>query len=292
MKKDKLFCFLLACMLLLTSAALADEGILRVTASFYPMYIATINVARDVPGLEINCLAPPSAGCLHDYQMSTDDRRTLEDADVLILNGAGLESFMEKLLPQLEANVINASEGIALLADDHHGVNGHVWVSMDGMMHEVRNIAAGLSLTDPAHKELYEANADAYIEKLISQKENINAALSHFAGEPIVTFHEAFDYFADEFGLRIVATVQSDHGSAPSARELADLADLIRAEGVKALFAEPQYEDTSVDILSRETGVPVYTLDPAVSGEIDPEDYDAYLRIMQQNADTIAEALQ
>lgn len=283
--------FMLALCLAFGGVAVAEEAPLRVTVSFYPLYIAAINVARGVEGIEIESLTPPSAGCLHDYQMTTADRRVLEDSDVVVLNGAGVEGFLDKLLPSLSADVITVGDGIPLLPG-HHESNGHIWVSVPGMIDEVRNLAAGLSRVDPENADIYAANAAAYIARLEALYADMRARLAPFEGAPIVTFHEAFDYFARDFGLRVVATVQSHHGSAPSAKDLATLAEVIREENVKALFAEPQYEDTSVDILARETGVPVYLLDPAVSGELDPTDYDAYLRVMRQNADTLAEALQ
>lgn len=306
--RTKLFLSLLLVLSLLMPAAIMAEGEteLRVTATFYPLYVAAINVADGVSGLQIDCLAPPSAGCLHDYQMTTADRRALEDTDVLIMNGAGLETFLDKVLPTLSADVIDASAGIALLENTHdheeeagihdhdvhdHELNPHVWVSVLGMRDQVRNIAAGLSEIDPANAERYMANAEAYCDSLDALYELMTEALAPYAGAPIVTFHEAFDYFARDFDLRVVATVQHEHDAAPSAREMAETADIIRAENVKALFAEPQYEDTSVDILSKETGVPVYLLDPAVSGEVDPTDYNAYTRIMEQNMRTLMEAL-
>lgn len=288
--KKYLALFLLLCMLMASMATAADAP-LRVTATFYPLYLATINVARDVPGLNIVCLAPPSAGCLHDYQMSTADRKVLSDTDVLVINGAGLEVFLDKLLPQLSATVIDASAGIDLLSG-HHEVNAHIWVSIPGMMREVNNIADGLSAADPAHTAQYRQNADDYNAKLETLYNEMKETLAPFAGEPIVTFHEAFDYFAQDFGLRVVETVQHEHETAPSGRTLALVADEIRKEHVRALFAEPQYEDASVDVLSKETGVPVYLLDPAVSGEVDPQDFDAYLRIMESNMHTLVEALQ
>lgn len=286
---------LLVCLLALSLAAAPSAGgeaPLRVVVSFYPLYIAAINIARDVPGVQVNVMAPPSAGCLHDYQLTTADRRSVEDADIVIINGAGLEAFMEKVLAEVSGKVIDASAGLALLPDAHHGANPHVWVSLDGMAGEIENIARGLAEADPAHAEGYQENAAAYIEKLHALAADIGQQLAPYAGEPIVTFHEAFDYFAQDFGLNIVATIQNEHGAAPSARDLAVLSTLLREQSVKALFAEPQYEDASVDLLAKETGLPVSLLDPAVSGEMDAGDFDAYLRIMQQNADTIAEALQ
>ncbi len=280
------------CLLFSATACAASGENLTVTATFYPLYVAAINIARDVPGVTVACMAPPGAGCLHDYQMTTADRRHLQDSDVIIQNGAGLEGFLDALLPTLPGRVIDASAGIALLPDEHEGVNPHVWVSVDGMMGEVRNIALGLAEADPAHAEQYAQNAGEYLSRLAALRQEMAETLAPVAGQPIVTFHEAFDYFAEAFDLMPVATVSGGHDVAPSARQLAALAETVRTDDVRALFAEPQYDDESVNILSRETGVPVYILDPAVSGEVDPTDYDAYIRVMRRNAATLLEALQ
>lgn len=285
---------LLAVCMLSGVTACAHAEPYRITATFYPLYVAAINVARDAEGIEIVCMAPAEAGCLHDYQMTTADRRALEDSDVVIMNGAGLEPFLDKLLPTLRADVIDASAGIPLLKDDHahdHGENAHVWVSIEGMMAQVQNISDGLAAADPARAYQYAQNAEAYLRELKALKLEMSEALAPYKGASIVTFHEAFDYFARDYGLNVVAVVQTDHGSAPSARALAEVAEAIRREDVKALFAEPGADDASVQILARETGVPVYELDPAVSGEANPADFDAYLRIMRQNMQTLIEAL-
>ena len=296
MLKRCLAALLCAC-LCLPACGCAQEETLTVTATFYPLYLTAINIARDVEGVEIVCLAPPQAGCLHDYQMTAADRCALADSDVVIQTGAGREAFRDELLPTLTATVVDASAGVTLLEDAHHehghetACNPHVWVSVAGAMAQARNIADGLAQADPAHAQAYKANCEAYLASLEELQEQMHALLAPCEGMPIITFHAAFDYLAQEFGLRVVAVVETDAGSAPSAQELANVAEIAREEGVKALFAEPQYDDASVDILARETGLPVYLLDPVVSGEADAEDYDAYLRIMLENAQTLCEAL-
>ena len=105
----------------------------------------------------------------------------------------------------------------------------------------------------------------------------------------IITFHEAFPYFAQEFDLHIAAVINREPESEPSARELADTILLVRSSGVKALFVEPQYPKTAADIISNETQADVYVLDPGVSGE---ESKDAYLNIMEQNLQVLLTALQ
>lgn len=286
----KIICALLLFCLSLGGFA-AAEG-LNVTATFYPLYLSAINVCRGVDGVSVSCLTPPTAGCLHDYQITSAERRALADSDVIIANGAGLESFMEKLAPQLDGAVIEASDGIDLLPGHEDEWNPHVWVSVSGAMQQAENIAAGLAAVDPAHADTYAANCAAYLEKLRLLQEETAAALAPCAGKSIVTFHEAFDYYAAEFGLNVAAVVQHDEGSAPSAREIAETIAIIREQNVTALFAEPQYSDDSVDVIARETGLTVFELDPAVTGEAIADDYDAYLRIMRQNLAVLLEALQ
>lgn len=273
----------------LPSAAAPARDALRVTASFYPVYVAALNVTQGVPGVTLAMLAPQDAH-LHDYQMTTADRRTLADSDVVIVNGAGLEPFLDGVLPGLSADVITAADGIDLI-DGGAGPNPHVWLSVEGMIRMTQNIAQGLSVADPANAAAYRAGADAYAERLAALLAEMRTQLAPYAGKRIITFHEAFPYFAAEFGLEIVSTVRQGHETAPSARQMADLADTVREAGVSALFTEPHHEDVSIDILARETGMTVYTLDPIESGAVDPPDPDGYITRMRENAAVLAEAL-
>ena len=290
-RSKRILAVLACCVLCFSSAAAAD---LRVVATFYPLYISLLNITAGVDGVTAVCLAPVQAGCLHDYQMSTADRRALADADVLIYNGAGLESFLEELFPTLSAFQINASQGAVLLPGHHDptlegDVNPHIWVDPRGTILQVRNIAEGLSLADPEHAEQYTANADAYIARLEDLDSELREALAPYSGTPVVTFHEAFDYLADACGFRVVAVMETDVGSSPSPQALAELIGIIRTENVSALFSEAQYDEPCVGTISRETGLPVYILDPVVSGPIDP---NAYLDAMHQNLSTLLEAFE
>ncbi len=289
--RTRIASILLITLLLFGVSGCARAEQLTVTATFYPLYVAALNIVGDAPGVAVESLAPPAAGCLHDYQLTTADRRALSDTDVLLVNGAGLETFLEKLLPALSARVIDASEGLTLLEDAHGDANPHIWVSVAGMREQTENLIVGLCAADPANAALDRENGKAYLAKLLELEVEMAVALAPYQGAKIVTFHEAFDYFAQSYGLDVVAVVQQEHDTAPSAKELAQLSDTIRAEKVKALFAEPQYEDMSVDILHRETGVPVYLLDPVVTGAQGVPDADAYLTIMRQNLATLLEAL-
>jgi zinc transport system substrate-binding protein len=263
---------------------------LRVLTSFYPMLIAALNVAKDVPGVEVSSMTKAVTGCLHDYQMTPGDMKKMGRADVFVVNGAGMERFLDTVRRESPGvKVVDASEGIELLAaGPRQEGNPHVWCSISLHVRQVRNMAAGLAAADPAHAELYARNATNYIAKLDALRGRVREALAELRTRDIVTFHEAFPYFAREFGLNIVAVIDREPGSEPSARELAGIVDVVRKAGVKALFAEPQYSAKSAHVIARETGARVYTLDPAVTG---PEEPDAYLRSMERNLAELVKAL-
>ena len=261
---------------------------LRVVTSFYPVYVAVLNVTAGIPGVEVSNLASPHVGCLHDYQLTAGDVRRLADADLLLVNGAGMEPFLGKVAQQSPGvRVVGVSQGIALLDD-----NPHVWVSLEGARRQTENIAAALAAAAPDRADAFRANASAYNGSLSALEEKMRAALAPYAGTPIVTFHEAFPYFARDFDLDLAGEIEREPGAEPSARELADTVKLVRERKVKALFAEPQFPDKSAQVVARETGVRVYSLDPVVTGPSDPEEArGAYLRAMEKNLEVLQEAL-
>ena len=104
----------------------------------------------------------------------------------------------------------------------------------------------------------------------------------------IITFHEAFEYFADEFDFDIVAVIEREPGTYPSSKEVAEIIDLVKEKDVKAVFVEPQYSRSAADTIARETKVEVYSLDPIVTGS---DDIDSYIKIMTENMNTLIKAL-
>jgi zinc transport system substrate-binding protein len=262
---------------------------LRVVASFYPMYVMTLNIAAGIPDVSVECLARPSLGCLHDYQLSPGDLVTLSRADVFVVNGAGMEAFLDKAARQCpRLCIVEATRGLRLANDG----NPHLWVSVSGAIEETETIARGLAAADPTHANAYENNAASYVAKLGQLRAGMHAALDPLAHRNIITFHEAFPYFAGEFALTIVGVVEREPGSEPNARELAVTIKLVRDRGVRAIFAEPQYPAKSADIIRRETGVPVSILDPAATGDPNPaRARDSYFRTMEQNLRVLTAAL-
>ena len=264
----------------------------RIVTSFYPMYVATINITDGVDGVEVYNMTKPQTGCLHDYQLMTEDMKTLEKADAFVINGAGMEDFMDKVTEQQKKlKVIDASRGIELIHDDEEGDNPHVWLSVTDAITQVRNIADQLKEADPAHAAAYEKNAAAYIEKLTSLKSEMHAALDTVPHKDIVTFHEAFPYFAKEFNLNIIGVVEREPGTEPTPTELQETIEQVNALPTKVLFTEPQYSPAAAETIARETGAKIYTLDPVVTGEATPAAKNAYIDTMKKNMQVLKEAL-
>ena len=264
----------------------------RIVTSFYPMYVATINITDGVDGVEVYNMTKPQTGCLHDYQLMTEDMKTLEKADAFVINGAGMEDFMDKVTEQQKAlKVIDASRGIALMHDEE-GDNPHVWLSVTDAITQVRNIADQLKEADPAHADSYEKNAAAYIKKLTALKSEMHASLDNVPHKDIVTFHEAFPYFAKEFNLNIIGVVEREPGTEPTPTELQETIEQVNALPTKVLFTEPQYSPAAAETIARETGAKIYTLDPVVTGEATPAAKNAYIDTMKQNMKILQEALQ
>jgi zinc transport system substrate-binding protein len=260
----------------------------RVVSSFYPVYVATINVVRGVPGVEVINMAASAAGCLHDYRLTPEDMVALSRANAWVVNGAGLEPFIEAAKRQVPSlTVIQASEGIPLIRE-RGGDNPHVWVSVSRHILQVRHIAEGLARADPSHAEAYRKNARDYTERLEQLRRRMAETLKPVRQRDLVTFHEAFAYFADEFGFRVVAVIEREPGAEPSAREMAEIVRRVRETGVKTIFVEPQYPAKAAEAVARESGAAVGVLDPAVSG---PDRPDAYIDIMERNLKTLASVL-
>ena len=278
------------------------EDSIKVVTSFYPMYLLASNVVKDIDNVELINMTNSATGCLHDYSLTTDNIKLLEDCDVFIINGAGMESFLDKVLEQKpDLKIIDASEGMELIKSDYmdeshnhdHGhdhdeeYNPHVWLSVENAIKQVENIENKLIEYNSINKDKYSQNAREYIEQLSNLDNKIHSELDNIKNKNIVTFHEAFPYFAKEYGLNIVGVVQREAGSEPSAKELQETIEKIKKLDVKAICVEPQYSTKAAETISKETNVKVYTLDPIVTEE---SKNSSYIDIMNKNLETLKEA--
>ena len=267
------------------------ENTIKITVTFYPLYVSLLNITDGVERIELSLLAPPDTGCLHDYQLTTKDMKKIENSNILVANGAGMEDFIEKILETKKDSLIIASEGFELTDN-----NSHVWVSPEGAIHQTQRIVEGLSHLDPSNATKYVMNGNAYLLKLQNLRNHMHSILDEYSGKKIVTFHEAFPYFASEFNLEIASVIEREPGEAPGPKELKEQISEINSiisDGNKiALFAEPQYSSSAAEIIAKETGLKVYELDPCVTGNLKSEYIkDSYITAMKKNAEVLKEAL-
>lgn len=294
----KLLAALTAALIFLSPAAALAE---TVVTSFYPIYLFTLNLTWDIPEISVHNLAAPGTGCLHDYQLQTRDMKQLAQADAFLICGAGMESFLpgvQEAFPELP--VVDASQGIELLPLGDEGVqigqqeslwNAHVWLDAANAQQMVRNLAQGLISALPHQAQAIEANRDQYLLRLQSLDEELRAGLADLPRRDIITFHEAFPYFARAYGLNVAAVVSREPGDALSPAYLAELVDVVKDLGTPPLFTEPQYEDMAARTLAAETGAAVYSLDPVVTGPEEDVPLSYYEDVMRQNMATLREAL-
>ena len=272
---------------LLTSAALAEP--VTIVCSFYPLRVFAENVLKDVPDVELQTLAPAGTGCLHDFQLLPGDLRALQGARCLIINGAGMEDqFLPLLQKEMSAlPLVDCSTDIGLI-EEEEGPNPHIWLSALNARQMVLNMGEQLAALLPDHAEQIAANTAAYAERLSALHGELTAQLRALPSRDIVTFHEAYPYFAEEFGLNLVASVTVEPDEAPSPRMIAETVEKIRGYALCPLFSEPGVSSDALEVIARETSQPVYELSPITDGD---GALDAYEAGMKQNAETLVKAL-
>lgn len=291
-------CLILALALVfgLLSGCAGQTEYADIAATTLPVYQFTSLLCQGT-GLTVTRLVTENVSCLHDYSLNVRQVKAAEAAQVIVMNGAGLEDFMADILA--DKHTIDASAGIVLLdschshedahhqdQDDHHGheADAHIWLSPVNAMTMAENICNGLKAEYPQHAALLEENLIALRTQLLDLLDYGNQQLAELSSRDLITFHDGFTYFAHSFDLEILAAVEEESGSEASAQELITLIRLVQEHDLPAIFIEENGSPSAAGVISAETGAGIYTLNMAMSG-------DDYFAAMYQNIDTIKEAL-
>ena len=257
---------------------------LTVVTSFYPMYVAAMNVVGDAPGVKLQNLSEPQTGCLHDFQLTPEDMKLLSTADVFIINGGGIEAFMEdvaKAYPNL--TIVSACEYLELLSDGDEN-NAHAWMSVAMYREMVQTIATGLAEADPDNRALYEENAEIYDSKLMRLEERQQTVAEAAEGTDVILFHEAYDYVADDYGMQVSCVMDLDEERQVSAGEVAEVLRAINEDGASLILAEELYGKSMAETVQKEADVSVIYLDPLNRGDYEA---DSYLLGMEHNIELL-----
>ncbi len=276
---------------------------LRVVATFYPVYIAALNVAGGVDGVEVQNLVGAQTGCLHDYQLSPDNLMTIEGADVLVMNGAGAEPFLDPVLAaHPELPVVDTSEGVPLLESGHlhqhgeeaepahgdvdeHGINEHIWMSPTRYIQQVENLRDGLCAADPSHADAYARNADAYIAQIRQVWTQLQEAAAGIPYRHVVTFHDSLSYLAEDLNWEVVAALSVGEEDGVSANDLSAAYDAVSRAGDVLFLYDTQYPSLTYDNLTQAAARSATVwVDTAVGG---PDSPDAWLQAMTKTAQAL-----
>lgn len=257
----------------------ATPAKVRVLASFFPAYCLAAKVTEGV--LDVENLTSGGGG-LHDYQLTPAEVRKIASADVIVINGLGLESWMEQALARsskASVRVVRLSDGLENelipLSDRASGqFNPHLWLDPLLAARSVRNIALVLEQADPGNTQRYAENAAHYVNRLASLTETIATRLQAVTNTAFITYHNAFPYFARRFHLRIATVVEPIAEVTPSPKYLTDLFQTIRTTHAKALFTEPGENNRLARMIARDAHIQLAELDPLEFGRLDPNAYE------------------
>lgn len=272
-----------------------DSGKLGVVATILPLADFVRNVGGD--NVEVTTLMS-AADSPHTWEPSPRQVKSIADARLIVINGAGLEFWIEKVVdaaasPDLvivDTSIFPGIEGSLLTADEdghggddsQHDVNPHIWLDPLLAQKQVEAIAQALVMVDPGNKETYLENAAAYVAELKALDEDIRNATETFSVRQFIAFHPAWTYFANRYGLIEAAVIEETPGQDSSAHKK-EVIDLARALNIKAIFAEPQFNSETAQSIADEVGAEVLFLDPIGSPDPSDSDRDSYLEIMRYN---------
>jgi zinc transport system substrate-binding protein len=309
-------------MVALVAGTVAGAGFSPTLAAEPPKVVATIPPIHSLaaalmagagePALLVRGNASP-----HGYQLRPSEAVAIQDADVVVWVGPGLEAFMERPLGNLGAGTrvvtlleapgverLPAREGGAWEAheaeehhegaeEDHgHGEHHdpHVWLSPANAQAMVRVIAATLAAADPERAALYRANEDRTVQELAALDEELEAALAPVRDKPFVVFHDAYQYLEAAYGLNAAGSVTVSPDRPPSARRLVELAEEIERSGAVCVFGEAQTTSPLVGTLIAGKGLGTGELDPEGRATVTPGP-EAYAELMRRNVDVLVDCL-
>jgi len=245
------------------------------------------NLARNVGGerVEVKALLPSGADP-HTYELPPERVAAVARADLLFVNGLGLEASIEDVITNNAGGpVVELAEGLPATDDG----NPHLWLDVTNAIRYIERIRDALTAEDPAGETAYRQHANRYVAQLEALDEEIEAGIAGIPAErrKLVTFHDAFRYLAERYGMAVVAIVAPSPGQEPSARDLAELTETLRDQQVPAVFKEPQFSARVLELAANDAGVRVLDL----LSDAFTDEADSYAELMRFNLRQLQEGL-
>lgn len=284
------------------SALRCYAGKLTVAASIFPVADMVKQVGGD--HVEVITIIPPGASP-HTFELKPGVLKKISSARVFFMIGAGMEYWNEKFVKSSGGKLMKVvlSDGVDLIheKEHHHGekagglhseetfANPHIWLDVEIAKSMVKRIVTALASVDSGHAPYYEERGIKYIAELDRLDQTIYKETGKFKIKKYVSFHPAWDYFARRYGLESVGVIESVPGKSPTPLDIKNIVGNIKKHGVKAVFAEPQFNPKVAEVIAREAGIKVLMLDPMGGQGI--KERESYIDIMKYNLAVLQEGM-
>jgi zinc transport system substrate-binding protein len=263
---------------------------LAIGVTLHPYYSWTKNVVGDAPGIEVRPILPGEIDA-GNYQPRPEDIKKLGDLGAIVINGIGHDDFIQGMIKASgneRLHVLRPNESTPLLRAARGGsVNSHTFISFTNAVEQTYAIERALSALRPDLADRFRANASAYASRLRKIKADAAQKLAGAKTTRVVTVHDGYSYFCQEFGVEVVGVVEPAHGLVPSAAELGEMVDLLKREKIGVVLSEESFPDKMLAVL-KGSGAKVFVITHIASGEYTADKFE---KEMAKNADTLVAAL-
>ncbi len=253
----------------------APTNQILVAATIPPVGDMVWQIAGADSGLMVMTILPPGASP-HTYEPTPEDMRDLQNARLIFTIGHGLDDWAESLTINLpQAEIITMDQGLNLREHDHgheedelkeedreENKDPHYWLSIKNAKIMAGNIAQALITLDPANEKLYAENLADYMDELNYTDETIKHKFRDFEKRNILTYHNAWGYFADDYDLNVIGAFEVNPGQEPTIDQLSELQTKIKNYGLHTIFIEPQLSEQVIKPFSQDLGLKTAVLDP------------------------------
>ena len=263
-----------------------QEAQITVVTSFYPVYIAVENIIGQEEGVTLCNLSEPQTGCLHDFQLTPEDMKLLDSADVFVINGGGAESFLADVMKRYpELTVIDATKELAE-EEEEEDILMHAWMNTGLYEQEIKAILQGLCEICPDKQEAFSDNAAVYLKKVEDLSAQMKELSEQLDQRSVILFSEAYEGLAKQLGLQVVYLLDLDEERQLSSGEVAEVMAAIENQPDSFVIAEELYGSDMGELVNKQTGIPVLYLNTITRGTYEK---DSYLVAMQNNIDVLKE---
>lgn len=247
---------------------------LKIVTSFYPIYIMTINLTQGAQNVEVMSLAQNNVGCLHDYTLATTDMKKMENANIFIENGLGLENFTDKIVQAYpDLKVIDSSQEVMNKIEEDGNVNPHIWTSIENYRKQIEYVSQKLCEYNPENTEVYTQNCNQYLEELKDLKLQYDIQMQRLDGKKVLCLNEALTYMARDLHMTVYSVQTNHEESTLSAEMLKNIIETMKQENIQAIFVATEDDSKNAQTLAQETGAKIYKLESGLIGELNKTSY-------------------